>query len=127
MAFSKIIVVALLVGLVGAAFAGPTGFVIGGLFGGVLGAALSKRPPARPPVIPQPQAQLGRPFVPVTVSRSRRNVPLRWVPPIESLAIGDFYIPSGMIYVSDGEPAVEEASNVNLRLPVGQIQLFQNG
>ena len=120
MTFSKIIVVALLVGLLGAAFAGPTGFVIGGLVGGILGAALSKRPPARPPVIPQPQAQLGRPFVPVTVSRSRRNVPLRWVPSGESLAIGDFYIPSGMIYVSDGEPAVEEASNVNLRLPVGQ-------
>lgn len=91
--------------------------LLGAVFGG---AALSMRRHARPPVMPQPQAKLGRPFVPDTVSRSRRNPPLRWVPYSQSLAIGDFYIPSGMIYVSDGEPAVEEASNINLRLPVGQ-------
>src|ERR1035441_10204382 len=91
--------------------------LLGAIFGG---AALSRRRHGRPPVMPQPQAKLDRPFVPDTVSPSRGNAPLRWVPHSQSLAIGDFYIPSGMIYVSDGEPAVEEASNINLRLPVGQ-------
>jgi hypothetical protein len=66
---------------------------------------------------PQPQSSYIKPPV---ISQRNRIVDLRWLTPIESIKIGCFDISAGMIYVSDGQPSIEEASAINLRLPIGQ-------
>lgn len=66
---------------------------------------------------PQPQSSYIKPPV---ISQRNRIADLRWLTPVESIKIGCFDISAGMIYVSDGQPSVEEASAINLRLPIGQ-------
>ncbi|MGA3267882.1 MAG: TerB N-terminal domain-containing protein [Verrucomicrobiota bacterium] len=57
---------------------------------------------------------------PTSASSHRHNAALSWIAPNESIDIGVFHIPSGMIYVSDGQPSMAEASAINFRLPVGR-------
>ena len=52
-------------------------------------------------------------------SSYRRNVDLRWIPPGEAIDIEQFHFSSGMIYVSEGQASVPEASAINLQLPIG--------
>ena len=66
-----------------------------------------------------PQVQAGN-FISAPVLPPKRNAELRWIPASESIDIFGFHIPSGMIYVSDGQPSIAEASAINLRLPIGQ-------
>jgi hypothetical protein len=67
-----------------------------------------------PPVIQPPVV------FPQVFSPPRRRAELRWIPADQPINIGRFDIPSGMIYVSDGQASVEEASAINLQLPVGE-------
>jgi Tellurite resistance protein TerB. len=67
----------------------------------------------------EPEVQPDR-FVSVTVPPASRKAELRWIPANESVQIQGYQIPSGMIYVSDGETAIAEASTINTRLPIGQ-------
>ena len=66
----------------------------------------------------QPQAHENR-VVSIPFIANRRRAELCWVAANESINIAGFQIPSGMIYVSDGQPSSEEASTINIRLPVG--------
>lgn len=50
---------------------------------------------------------------------------LRWVSPSESTAAGSYAIPGGMIYVSNGQPTVDEASTINIRLPIGDSRVYE--
>ena len=78
-----------------------------------------------PQVLPQTvryaSEQINR-YVPVSVAvlPPKRNAELRWVAANEPVAIGNYSIPSGMIYVSDGHPSMAEASAINVRLPIGE-------
>jgi uncharacterized tellurite resistance protein B-like protein len=83
----------------------------------------SSSPPAiesvKPPVIPQSPARSVPPRISVSAPSPKRKAPPRWLPAGESVTVGNFVFSSGMVYVSEGEPAVPEASNINIRLPVG--------
>jgi tellurite resistance protein len=86
-----------------------------------------RTPPIIVKVTPKIQRQSCPPieaerFFPRSSLPSRRNTVLRWVAPDESIDVGIFRIPSGMVYVSDGHPSTAEASAINLRLPIGQSQ-----
>lgn len=63
-----------------------------------------------PPVIPPP-------IIPSTTIPRRQ---LHWVLANETVTIGSFQIPSGMIYISDGQAGIAEASTINLQLPIGR-------
>jgi tellurite resistance protein len=66
----------------------------------------------------QPQAHENR-VVSIPFTANRRRAELCWVAANESINIAGFQIPSGMIYVSDGQSSTAEASTINIRLPVG--------
>jgi len=72
-----------------------------------------------PPMRWNPQETPSR-FATGRVATPPRMTDLRWIPPNEPISVGNYCIPSGMIYVSDGDPSVTEASCINLRKSVSQ-------
>ena len=121
MTSSKIISVAIVIaaGLLGALLGGAAGFIVGIILGtAIFVNTARKRPQNIPPVIPS-QEKPAR-FISAAIAPPRQRTGLRWIPANEPISIGNYYIPSGMIYVSDGESPVPEASCINLRKPVGQ-------
>jgi uncharacterized tellurite resistance protein B-like protein len=67
---------------------------------------------------PEPEYEIEAPQLVTPPNKSG----LRWVPANESITIADYPISSGMIYVSSGE-TVEEASAINIKLPIGKSGL----
>jgi len=63
----------------------------------------------------------------VPAAAVRGNVPeaaarngLRWLGASETLRVGGLTLPGGLIYTTEGKPDIEEASCVDLQLPIGQ-------
>ena len=143
MTSSNIILVAVVIApaLLGALSFAAKGFIVVVLLGlAILISVSKKRPQNIPPVISSEetpacsvtvQASVITPMrwnpqetparsVTVRAATPPRMTNLRWIPPNESISIGNYCIPSGMIYVSDGETSAAEASCINLRKPIGQ-------
>ncbi len=72
-----------------------------------------------PQELPLPSDQLN--FVIVS---KLKDYTLRWVSPNESVTVGSYTIPGGMIYVSNGQPTIDEASAINIRLPIGNPRVY---
>ena len=124
MTSSKIISVAVVIaaGVLGAWLGGATGFIVGIILGmAIFVTTQRKRPQNIPPAMPSQETPAR--FISAAIAPPRQRTGLRWIPANEPISIGNYYIPSGMIYVSDGESPVAEASCINLRKPVGQPAL----
>lgn len=117
----------LVAGSIAAAFAGPPGFVIGGILGAMLGLLIPtgrKTPPRLS------QGQSAAPRVTISVSSHSYDAPkskyaakpsrLRWIAPGEVITVGGFQISSGLFYVSEGRSSTEDASAIDIKLPIGR-------
>lgn len=105
--------------LLGDLGAGATGSIVVVLLGiGVSVSVWKKRQKNMPPLVAPPI--ISGNSISVAIKNPRRRADLCWIPANQPISIGKYQISSGMIYVSEGETSIEEASCIGLWKPVGQ-------